>query len=124
MRWIRVTATVFAILCSGRMAAGQAPTGRVAGVVTEEGTTSPLPSVSVIVVGTKIGVLTGADGRFLIPGMPAGTHTLRAMALGYANTDVQVTVTAGQTASASFRLEPQAVKLNEVVAIGYGSTRK
>jgi len=124
MRWTRVTAVAFALLCSARMLVAQAPTGRVAGVVMEEGTSSPLPSVSVIVVGTRIGVLSGGDGRFLIPGLPVGTHTLKAMALGYADAEAQVQIVAGQTATLSFRLEPQAVKLNEVVAIGYGSTRK
>lgn len=124
MRWTRVTAVVFALLCSARLAYGQASTGRVAGAVLEEGTSAPLPSVSVIVVGTRIGVLSGGDGRFLIPGMQPGSYTLRAMALGYANAETQVQVVGGQTAQVSFRLEPQAVKLNEVVAIGYGSTRK
>ena len=124
MRWTRVTAVACALVCWARLGYAQAPGGRIAGVIMEEGTSSPLPSVSVILVGTQRGVLSGADGRFVLGGVAPGTYTVRAMALGYANRDLQVQVADGQTAAANFRLAPQAVELNEVVAIGYGATRK
>ena len=123
MRWARVTAVAIGLLCSAGAASAQAPVGRVGGQVTEAGTSSPLPSVSVIVVGTQRGVLTSGDGRYVLA-VPAGTYTVRAMALGYANEEMQVQVAAGQTATADFRMTAQAIQLNEVVAIGYGSTRK
>ncbi len=124
MRWTRVTAVAMGLLCSAGAVRAQTPTGRIGGVVTESGSSSPLASVSVIVVGTQRGVLTAGDGRYVLAGVPAGAYTVRAMALGYGNEDVQVQVVAGQTATANFQLTPQAVQLNEVVAIGYGSTRK
>lgn len=98
-------------------------TGRVAGtVLNDQG--QPVASASVIVQGTRIGVVTGVDGKYLIPGVPAGARTIVASLLGYGDATQAVTVTAGQTVAANFRLTVKAVELSGVVAVGYGTQQR
>src|SRR5437763_5559547 len=56
---------------------------RVIGRVVDARTQAPLSSVRVSVVGTEIGVLTNADGRYELLGVAAGTHDIRAQRIGY-----------------------------------------
>ena len=95
-------------------------TGQVTGTVTStEG--APLSGASVSVNG--LGALTNAQGQFTIQSVPAGTHTIVAGLIGYAQQSRQVTVTAGQAATANFSLAAAAVELEGVVAVGYGTAR-
>jgi TonB-dependent starch-binding outer membrane protein SusC len=96
-------------------------TGTVAGRVVEGSTQDPLAGVTVNVAERT--VVTGADGRFAIGAVPAGTHTVRATRIGYATATRQVTVAAGQTATVDLTVSAAAVLLEEVVAIGYGERR-
>src|SRR2546430_16126911 len=48
--------------------------GRVIGRVVDARTSAPLSSARVYIVGTQIGVLTNADGRYELLGVAAGTH--------------------------------------------------
>src|SRR3970040_1016973 len=63
-------------------AAAQA-TGRIAGVVTDSATDRPVSDVQVVVVGTRIGGVTDAQGRYTIAGAPAGTRSIEARRIGY-----------------------------------------
>jgi TonB-linked SusC/RagA family outer membrane protein len=76
---------------------------------------------TVAVVGTSLGSTTTADGRYEIANVPPGQHQLRASMVGYAEQLRTVTVTDGGTASVDFALQPQAVQLEGVVSIGYGT---
>jgi TonB-linked SusC/RagA family outer membrane protein len=98
--------------------------GVVSGRVTNSATGAPLPGAQVVVVGTQLGATTGADGRYSIAGVPDGSHQIRATLLGYSASEVTVTVASGQTAAADFALETQALSLEGVVAVGYGTQRK
>ena len=104
--------------------AAQGTTGRITGQVTGENG-QPLSGANVVVVGTQIGTLTGADGRYTIPGVPPGTYQVRASLIGYSDQTVGgVQVTAGETAVVDFQLAAQAVQLEELVAVGYGTARR
>jgi len=94
-------------------------TGTVAGRVVEGTTQEPLGGVTVSVAERT--AVTGADGRYSVGGVPAGTHTLRATRIGYGTVTRQVTVAAGQTATVDLSISAQALLLDEVVAIGYGT---
>ena len=59
-----------------------AQTRRITGRVTEEGSTNPVPSATVTVVGTTLGGITDAQGRFTVPA-PQGPATLRVRRIGY-----------------------------------------
>lgn len=114
------------IFCLGLMLlspeAGQAQaTGQISGLITSS-TGQPLSGASVSAGGR--GALTGADGRYTVTAVPAGTHTVRANLIGYTEQVRQVTVAAGQTATANFQLSAQAVMLEGIVATGYGTQRR
>src|SRR5438132_9741584 len=81
-------------------------------------TTSGVP----IVVTT--GVTTGRDGSFTIEGVPVGEVTVRARQIGHASVSQPVTIVSGEVATADFALAPQAVELEGVVVIGYGTQRR
>ncbi|HEU0015638.1 MAG TPA: SusC/RagA family TonB-linked outer membrane protein [Longimicrobium sp.] len=111
---------VGALLAGAAQLSAQPSTGTVAGRVVEAAGGQPLAGVSVSVGGRS--TQTGPDGRFSLA-VPAGTHTVRATRLGYAPAEQAVTVAAGQTATVELRLGAQAVRMQEVVAIGYGERR-
>jgi TonB-linked SusC/RagA family outer membrane protein len=93
----------------------------VAGSVVDSAGRRPLANVQVAVVGTRFGAVTNDNGRYTITGVPAGTHAVRAIRIGYAPETRQVTVVDGQTATADFALVAQAVQLETIVAVGYGT---
>ena len=80
---------------------------------------SPLPGVSVIVKGTKVGTQTAADGSFTIS-VPQNSNTLVVSAVGYARQEVRI----GGQSSINVTLETAASTLTDVVVIGYGTAKK
>jgi len=103
-------------------AAGQT-TGTITGVVTGEGGI-PLTGVIVRVDGSSLAGFTDNNGRYSIAGVPAGTHSLSAEVIGYSTAQVQVTVTAGQQATANIQMTSQAIEVEGLVAVGYGTQRR
>ena len=89
----------------------------VQGRVTYQADGSPLPGVTIMVVGTNTGVLSGVDGTFSIPARMGAT--LRFSFIGM--TPVEVTVTSS-TVNVTMADEP--TDLDEVVVIGYGVQKK
>lgn len=99
--------------------------GAITGVVTAEDTGQPLQGVSVTVVGTQLGGVTGQDGRYAIVGVAPGTYQLVAALIGYAQESVdRVTLESGSGTTVDMQLRPQAVALAEIVAVGYGATQR
>ncbi len=97
-----------------------AATGRVTGTVRNEGG-QPLAGAQVTIQGTRLGSVTGADGRFTIGAVPAGSYTLRAQRIGFGAQTRPVTVAAGGAATVDVALAAVATQLSEVVAVGYTS---
>ena len=102
--------------------------GSVAGVVRDKATGVPLDGAEVSIVAApgaahRAGV-TGRDGRFTIIGVPVGEVTVQARHIGHASLLQTVTIAAGDTATADFVLQPQAVELEGVVVVGYGTQRR
>src|SRR5690554_3030114 len=93
-------------------------TGTVMGTVVEARTMRPLSGAQVQVVGTGIGALTNADGRFMLVNVAAGATTIRAGMIGHGSLEQPVTVSAGETTTLDFELEEQALALDEVVVTG------
>jgi TonB-linked SusC/RagA family outer membrane protein len=105
--------------------AGQAQeTGTIVGaVVTQTG--AALSGATITLPGSAVGATSGPDGRYTITNVPSGTHQVRARLIGYATAvDTGVVVTAGETATADFRLQVRAIELEAVVAIGYATVQK
>ncbi len=91
--------------------------GTVTGSVTHAQTGAALGGATVVVVGSQQGTVVRQDGSFRLELAP-GTYELRVSQIGYAAVTESVTLTAGQTLSRNFQLQPSAIRVDEVVAIG------
>jgi TonB-dependent SusC/RagA subfamily outer membrane receptor len=88
----------------------------ITGIVVDARSKQPVPGASVLVVGTRLGAQTGADGRYRIGGVPTGNQSVSARRLGYASQ--RRTVNAGSDQVVNFELEPAASSLDEIVVTG------
>jgi TonB-linked SusC/RagA family outer membrane protein len=93
-------------------------TGSITGTVRSGSTQQPVVSAEVRIVGTSMVGLTNEEGRYLIPAVPAGEHTLRVNVLGFSRRDATVTVGAGEAVVANFELQTSAIALSEIVVTG------
>ncbi len=98
--------------------------GTVSGVVTEAATGRPVSGAQVAITGTQQGAATGPDGRFTIANVAEGSHEVQVRMIGYGVLQRTVTVANGQIATVNFQLSRQAVVLDEVVAVGYGTQKR
>jgi TonB-dependent starch-binding outer membrane protein SusC len=91
----------------------------VSGVVVDAASGETLPGVGVKVDGTNYGVLTDLDGKFLIK--VAGNETVLVFSyIGYESKNVTV----GSNAVIRVELNTSATKLDEVVVVGYGFSKR
>lgn len=104
------------ILAASSAAAQQ--TGSIRGKVVEASSLQPLAGAQVSIEGTGRGGLTNDAGDFLLLNVPAGEYSVRVDMIGYRTATERVTVTAGQLARVDFRLQLQAVALDEIVVTG------
>jgi len=85
-------------------------------VVDESG--EPMIGVTIRVSGQSGGTITDLDGKFKL-NLPAGKNTLELTYTGYKSQKVTVS---GSTVNV--RMEPDAIGLDDVVVIGYGTVKK
>lgn len=78
----------------------------------------PIIGANVVVKGTTIGSITGIDGGFSFEA-PVGA-TLTVTYIGYSELDIKI----NSALPLNLIMKENAVALDEVVAIGYGSTKK
>jgi TonB-linked SusC/RagA family outer membrane protein len=122
--WTLRTLAVVAFSASlAQGAAGQQSTGTIIGQVLRADTREPMIGAQVIIVGSQLGALSAAEGRFVIRSVPVGARTVRVQSLGFMADDQTVNVTAGGTATVSFIMREQAVAVNPVVVTALGITR-
>jgi outer membrane receptor for ferrienterochelin and colicins len=94
---------------------GARQTGRIAGTVTDVAG-APLAGAQVTLVGTRIGALTGIDGRYRLGGVPAGTHDISVQRIGQrTRTSNAVVVRAGEETRLDLAMEDAASTLGGVV---------
>jgi TonB-linked SusC/RagA family outer membrane protein len=91
-----------------------AQTRRITGRVTEEGSNEPVASATVTVVGTTLGGITDAQGRFTVPA-PQGPATLRVRRIGYSPKTVNVGAALSEVAIA---LSKDVLQLDKQVITG------
>jgi TonB-linked SusC/RagA family outer membrane protein len=123
MRWTAKLVCLLALALSPFSLHAQSG-GRIAGTVTEAGGGRPLPNVTVTVVGTARRAVTGPDGRYTITDVDPGSRSISATGLGFGTVQRTVTVAAGATTTVDLQLSEQALLLDEVVAVGYGTQRR
>jgi outer membrane receptor protein involved in Fe transport len=86
------------------------PVGRIVGRILDAQSGQGIVHVTVQVVGTRLGAVSGVDGRYAITNVPAGTVTLHARLIGYtpktvtgimlpANKSLEQTITLEQSAA-------------------------
>ena len=74
----------------------------------------PLEGISVSLVGTSAGALTGGRGEFVLADLPPGAYTLVANGLGYQASKRNVTVAAGETTTLTLQISRSSQELREV----------
>src|SRR5438094_923858 len=116
----RVLLPLAALLLALPLAAQQ--TGTVSGTVVATESGAPLVGASVVIVGTARSVLTNEKGQYHLSA-PPGAHRVRARLIGYDAAEQRVTLTAGQTVTADFKLVATPLSLNEVVVVGARTSR-
>ncbi len=79
----------------------------------------PLPGVSVVVKGTTMGTITNNEGHYSFTNLPADA-VLQFSFVGMKTEEVEV----GNQTSVDLIMKPSLVDIDEVVAIGYGTTTK
>ena len=88
----------------------------VTGTVSSDG--SGMASAQVVlsqtVTGAQYGGLTNEDGRYNIPGVPAGSYEVTVQVIGFTTATQQVSLDAGATAVVDFTLTPTAVALGGI----------
>jgi len=80
---------------------------------------APLPGVTVIVKGTTVGITTDAEGKYLLT-LPAEAKTVIFSFIGMQSQEVNIQ---GKS-TVNVILNQETIGLEEVVAIGYGTTKK
>ena len=98
--------------------AGDQNSGKVLGKVTDS-SGSPLPGVTVVVKGTTQGTVTNADGEYSLSDLPENA-TLQFSFVGMKTQEVKV----GSQTNINMVMEVDAIGLDEIVAVGYGTQRK
>jgi TonB-dependent starch-binding outer membrane protein SusC len=115
---LALTAGFFSL---GTAARGQTTTtGTIRGTVVDAQSLAGVEAVQVHIPGTSVGTLTNAAGEFVLPRVPAGRHTVRAVRIGSTPSDQTVDVAAGESKTVRFTLARTAISLAEVVVTGTG----
>lgn len=114
---IQAFSLVFLFLLLSQLSFSQGK--EVSGKVTSSGNGNALSGVTIIPQGSSTGTSTAEDGTFRIQ-MPAGTNVLVFSYIGYATQEVNVS---GRSTIDVVMVVAEG-SLNEVVVIGYGTTRK
>ncbi|WP_420633662.1 SusC/RagA family TonB-linked outer membrane protein [Candidatus Palauibacter sp.] len=119
-RWKRASALT-ATSVSAWLFIGAAPLiaqGAVSGTITDSETLAPVAGAQVIVAGTVIGTLSGAEGTYRMEGVPAGEQTVTVRLIGYREMSQTVSVSSGQVATADFAMSQTALRLQDLVVTG------
>ncbi len=96
----------------------QQPGKTITGIVTDN-KGQPIPGATVVVKGTTIGVVTNMDGAYSIT-VPATAETIVFSFVGMTTREVPI----GNQTTINISLAEETIALDEVVAIGYGTSSK
>ena len=113
------------LLFIGALAALAAPgallaqtNGTLEGTVTMQGTGAALAGAQVSLPDLNMGANSRADGSYTVMGIPAGTHDVAIVLIGYQTYRAQVTITDGGTTRLDAALTTAALELEGLVAVG------
>ena len=92
--------------------------GVVKGMVVDDSTNAPLPSINIFISGSTIGAASGTDGKFQITNVPYGVHQTVASFIGYTPQIETIDMTDAAEKKIVFRLKPKNIQLSPVVVEG------
>lgn len=92
--------------------------GKVTGQVTDA-SGEPLPGVTIVIEGTTKGAITDTEGNFSLNDVPSKAHLL----FSFVGMESQRVAVSGKT-SINVVLEEEAIGIEEVIAVGYGTMKK
>ena len=92
------------VLCVVVTDVAEAQTGKLTGVVTDAQSGQPLEGAQIVLQGTGLSALTGANGRYFLVNIPPSTYTILVRRIGYQSVEVrnvfiQIDVTRAQDVS-------------------------
>ena len=111
---LRFSLLAAALLCLLSFSLLAQNTGSIRGIVADSASGQPLPGVGVRLLGPAGGTASDALGSFRFTGLPAGTYTVQATALGYGARTRVVVLNAGESRTVSLSLPAVALNLREV----------
>jgi len=114
----KILITTFSLLLIFSASLFPGTTGKITGVVLDQGTGEPLPGANVLILGTTLGAATDIDGNYFILNVPPGLYSLQAKMIGYKTlnqTDVQVSV--DKTTEVNFSIEQTTIEGEEVTIV-------
>lgn len=77
-----------------------------------------IPFATIMIKGTSLGTTTDQTGHYSFIHLPEGTHVLRASNLGHSTAEKEITIKKGETKEVNFRLEEDALGLEEIIITG------
>lgn len=83
--------------------------GTIRGRVFEKETGEPLIGANVLIKNTSLGAATDIEGRYVIRGVPAGTHILTVSYIGYTTVSMEINVVANRIIQQDFYLEAKTI---------------
>lgn len=92
----------------GTVASADTAASRIEGVVTDAKTGAPVMGAGVMVPALEIGAVSDREGRFVLEGVPPGTHAVRVGAFTYHMTMFEVDVPEGGPGTLDAALPPGA----------------
>ncbi|MDR1681242.1 MAG: TonB-dependent receptor [Prevotellaceae bacterium] len=112
---LKIYCGILFLALAGSLAAQQRT---LTGTVTDA--SGALPGVNIVIKGTNTAAISDADGQYALTGTFAADAVLVFSFIGYATQELPV----GDRTVIDVQMEEDAYRLAEVVAIGYGNTRK
>lgn len=91
---------------------------KITGVVVDE-SNLPIPGVSVIVKGTTVGTISDIDGNYSLSDVPENSSLIFSF-IGMRTQEIMV----GTKTKIDVTMKVESIGLDEVVAVGYGTTKK
>jgi Ca-activated chloride channel family protein len=118
MKRATVVLALIAALATSALVADETPSGVIIGRVTADTTGTPLAYANVIVVGTNLGAMSKADGRYRIEGVATGTYVVRAMMMGFKQAEVKnIKVESGTSTTVDFVMHHTIVAQTQEIVV-------
>ena len=92
--------------------------GTLTGTITNAETGAPLAGAQVALPALSMGANSRTDGGYEVTGIPAGTHEVQVLLIGYQTETRQITIADDQTMQLDVALSVGAVALEGLVAVG------